>query len=249
MSRKANNSSGLPWSRIVVESTAIVLSILLAFAIDAWWDNHQDRKEEQQILYGLEDEFSAHVSDLERWNVRDDGLLAGMSIMMSYITGSEEQYSTAQLDSAMWAVAFAGTWDPTSSILDALLASGRLDLIQDERLRTKLAQWEAIVDEVRDNQLTMRDYLVNSLWPFLGSTGAPLARGFASMRTDLTRFNLESDARAEYSQIRGNRELYNMISIKYTWIWGSQEEIIDALQEAENIIDLIQNEISVTGVR
>jgi len=35
----------IPWKRLVLEATAIVASILLAFAIDAWWDERQDRKE------------------------------------------------------------------------------------------------------------------------------------------------------------------------------------------------------------
>ena len=31
----------LPWGRLIIEGTVIVFSILLAFAIDAWWDGRQ----------------------------------------------------------------------------------------------------------------------------------------------------------------------------------------------------------------
>jgi len=33
------------WSRLLIESFVIVVSILLAFAIDAWWDDRQEEKE------------------------------------------------------------------------------------------------------------------------------------------------------------------------------------------------------------
>ena len=51
---KAQN---IPWNRLVVEAAAIVVSILLAFAIDAWWDDRQQRNEEQTILKALLDDL------------------------------------------------------------------------------------------------------------------------------------------------------------------------------------------------
>jgi len=44
--------------RLIVEGVVIVLSILLAFAIDAWWSERQERIEEAEILLGLKQEFT-----------------------------------------------------------------------------------------------------------------------------------------------------------------------------------------------
>ncbi len=38
--------------RLLAKSAAIVASILLAFAKDAWWPDRQDRAEEQRIFLG-----------------------------------------------------------------------------------------------------------------------------------------------------------------------------------------------------
>ena len=35
----------IPWPRILAEGVAIVVSILLAFGIQAWWEDSQDRAE------------------------------------------------------------------------------------------------------------------------------------------------------------------------------------------------------------
>ena len=47
----------IPWNRLAVEAFVIVASILLAFAIDAWWTRYQESIEEQELLTGLRAEF------------------------------------------------------------------------------------------------------------------------------------------------------------------------------------------------
>lgn len=44
----------IPWARISAEAAAIVVSILLAFAIDAAWQHRGEVAEEREILVGLE---------------------------------------------------------------------------------------------------------------------------------------------------------------------------------------------------
>ena len=46
-------TQGIAWKRIAAEGVAIVVSILLAFAIDAAWDASRERAEERQALSGL----------------------------------------------------------------------------------------------------------------------------------------------------------------------------------------------------
>ncbi len=46
-------TQNIPWRRLSIEAAAIVASILLAFAIDAWWEERGLLIEEQQVLQGL----------------------------------------------------------------------------------------------------------------------------------------------------------------------------------------------------
>jgi hypothetical protein len=48
----------VPWKRLFAEAAAIVLSILLAFAIDAWWEDRGDRQTELLLLQRLKADFS-----------------------------------------------------------------------------------------------------------------------------------------------------------------------------------------------
>ena len=49
----------IPWPRIFAEGVAIVISILLAFSIEAWWDDRQYEEDEKQILISLLENFRA----------------------------------------------------------------------------------------------------------------------------------------------------------------------------------------------
>lgn len=46
-------------ARVTGEGLIIVVSILLAFAIDAWWDGQVERREEQEILSALAADFGS----------------------------------------------------------------------------------------------------------------------------------------------------------------------------------------------
>ena len=51
------NYRKIPWTRLTVESIAIVGSILVAFAIDAWWEDRQERGDERSYLSSLRQEL------------------------------------------------------------------------------------------------------------------------------------------------------------------------------------------------
>jgi len=56
--------TALPRRRILAEGVVIVVSILLAFAIDAWWDETRERGREKTVLAGLRSEFEANRTRL-----------------------------------------------------------------------------------------------------------------------------------------------------------------------------------------
>lgn len=58
-------NDNIQWRRISAEGVAIVISILLAFSIEAWWSNYQDRAEEQVTLLGLKSEFEQNLEFIE----------------------------------------------------------------------------------------------------------------------------------------------------------------------------------------
>lgn len=58
--------SQIPWTRILAEGAIIVVSILLAFAIQAWWEGSKERAEEQRILAAIRAELHSNVAEIDR---------------------------------------------------------------------------------------------------------------------------------------------------------------------------------------
>ena len=54
----------VPWTTVAVEAIAIVVSILLAFAIDAWWTERNERENEQSALLALRSDLEASREQL-----------------------------------------------------------------------------------------------------------------------------------------------------------------------------------------
>jgi hypothetical protein len=61
------NSNAIPWKRLTAEGTAIVLSILLAFWIDAWWQQKAALTEANALIDGLYSDFQDCQSHLDEW--------------------------------------------------------------------------------------------------------------------------------------------------------------------------------------
>ncbi len=56
----------IPWPRIFAEGSAIIISILLAFWIQAWWEGRQQRADERIFLQSLLDDLRDKQQQLQR---------------------------------------------------------------------------------------------------------------------------------------------------------------------------------------
>jgi len=59
------DSKDIPWKRISIEAAAVVASILLAFAIDAWWHESQKQEDIHLSLERLSDNLKTTLLDLQ----------------------------------------------------------------------------------------------------------------------------------------------------------------------------------------
>lgn len=148
------DSKHIPWVRILAEGAVVVVSILLAFGIDAWWDDRQLREEEQRALQGLREDLLASQAELS-------SVLAALVDNRDHF--GEFQASTPELirqwpsDAvSLWGLSSSPTFDAYTGTLDALVGAGKLDLIRDARLRNVLVAWMKGLDDLPENLNEMR---------------------------------------------------------------------------------------------
>ena len=61
------DNQGIPFKRLTLEAFAIVASILLAFAIDAWWQQRIELRQSDALIVSLRADFETSQVHLAEW--------------------------------------------------------------------------------------------------------------------------------------------------------------------------------------
>jgi hypothetical protein len=136
-------------SRLFLEGVAIVASILLAFSIDAWWDGHQERQEEERLLIALLDEFRENKGLLEEARIFHRAVEQAELELMALAAGSSPDISPDSLDQLVGEILWWGSETKFSvGALNSVVLGGKLHLIRNEELRRELAGWQGEIESV-----------------------------------------------------------------------------------------------------
>ena len=145
----------------------LVTGILLAFALDAWWDDQQDIRRETEILRALSREFRDLQAELDRQaELREHLLHTNLSTLLLL---QREQFGRSIVipdTIAQW-LAISLTLDLPQSSLQGVISSGRIDLIRDRELRSMLAAWPALVRDAQEELAQDRLIVYERLIPLL----------------------------------------------------------------------------------
>lgn len=146
----------IPWETIAVEAVAIVLSILLAFAIDAWWTEKREGDVEHAALQALRSDFAASREQLE---VVLRSLEGGRSSFARFQSATPTELTEIDADAIrkiLTGLVKNHTFDPVTATLDALANDGRLGLISDPQLLGHLSKWRRDLDNIDDISSELR---------------------------------------------------------------------------------------------
>jgi hypothetical protein len=137
--------------RLALESLAIVGSILLAFAIDAWWEDSREKQRRLVLLDDLKAETAVNIEELTSIIEKQELYSQEVRALVRAMLGAE-QVSSAKLETLRRQTTGFPTFQPSWGILDLLTASGDLVLVEDSDLRTALANLKARVSNYLANQ-------------------------------------------------------------------------------------------------
>lgn len=149
----------------LIEAAAVLLGVLGAFAIDAWWDRSQEAARADAYLEALAPELAGndaslgtylgyHAEELER----ADTFLTRASV--------EPPVPSDSL------LVYLGIFGPprrvpleTSALAD-ILGSGGLSTIRDESLRRAIGRYERVLTDLRNSELQAAEFWRDQMFPF-----------------------------------------------------------------------------------
>ena len=124
--------------RLLVEGAVIVASILLAFGIDAMWDQHKESLEEAEVLASLESDFRENLASVNKIIEAYEQFAERVEKLVSMSPEEIRALSQTEVSEIMLSTANPWTFDAVRGTTDTLVYGGRLAVLSDPRLRKSL---------------------------------------------------------------------------------------------------------------
>ena len=170
------------------EIVLVVVGILIALQVNTWNQNRLDSKEEKQLLQAIHSKMTYNKFQVE----------TGLKRYSEVINSSKKliELSTAELNSTSEEAInylihnlpkrfLVGNSNKTS-IYDEMIGSGKLNLLQSEKLRSELTSLKANMELLASYEDLQSSFVDNHLNPFLNKYSARLEITVNGYKTDTT---------------------------------------------------------------
>lgn len=134
----------IEWRRIGIEAAAIVASILLAFWIDAWWENRKEDSNHVAQLQSFEQELVENIERIESHLKQISEHGEALDNALHQLSNSEGLSKSAYKDIG---VGLNFLSDPlATSVYNEVLSSGTLRRIQTPGLKSAIGEYDRSID-------------------------------------------------------------------------------------------------------
>jgi len=185
------------WRDALRDMVLIVVAILIAFALDAWWDGRADRSREGAHLQALLGEFQATSDRLEALLDALEGSIEATYEILELMGPSPPDISPDVLGELLIRSLDVGLFSPEGGAVQALLASGELALLRSDSLSVLLAGWPVLADAIRidSERLALnRDERISDGLLRVGAPASNIARLNERVRIPEGKFRLDPRA-------------------------------------------------------
>jgi hypothetical protein len=139
----------ISWPRILTEGTVIVASILLAFWIDAWWEDKQQRHNETVLLQALLDDLIEKQALLESRKKYNQAILdASVALINASSRDSMDPAEVDRLIGLTWWYNDPSDWD--SAPMSSLVIGGDLSRVSNPELLQQLSELQLVFANLKN---------------------------------------------------------------------------------------------------
>lgn len=211
----------IPWRRFLTEGTVIVLSILLAFWIDAWWQESEERERELVVLQALLADLQSMRNALDRQRAYNEAILAATTELLEVGAGGVKVLDRGQVDRLLGDIVWynaSGIWQ--SATMDLLVSAGDLATLSDIDLVRLLVPLHNRLENARARYKLDEALYREELIPFLGKHGnlsqilggIDHAPGVPAWSYDFPEINIA--VTRDHSELLSNTEFQGLLAAK-----------------------------------
>lgn len=207
----------------------VTIGILIAFALDAWWDNRSMARQEQVHLRALASDFQQNVDSLKKLLTLEQDVASSSQQLLLRAQGRapDSSESVSQLVSNVFSSA---RYRPVMGAYEALVNSAGLTLIQDDSLRAALAQFAARVNDQYAERWSNDLYFA-----FAREFGGQIALGF--------QHEAAADREREFQQLLKDPRFQAHVAMRHVGELDLVREYEDLLEQAEGVLTQVRAQI------
>lgn len=172
---------------MISEGVLIVVSILLALSADAWLDARNQAAQLEGQVAALARDFDTMLERVDAsYNAASRGAESGRHLSILMQEGSEIDPDLAP--ELLWHLVFYEVFTPSVGAYEALIASGNLELLENDALKIELADFFGSFEDVRASEQLLLDTQITFFasdtfsrlagWHRMGQAGIPVAGKF-----------------------------------------------------------------------
>jgi hypothetical protein len=144
----------------------------------------------------------------------------------------------AVADTMLSNVFWRETFDPPMGTVEAILASGRLDLLENQVLIGALTQWTAVVENVNRREVDGADHFFQAVYPYLRTH-----INIQDLDKAIPRVVPWEHQPAGAYRLVSDREFHNVIYVHWVLFWNVQLAIPDVDESISLISELVEQEL------
>jgi hypothetical protein len=215
------------FGKLVAEGVMVVVSILIAFSLEAWWDGRGEEQAYAEAMASVRFELESNRARLLQEAASVDRITgAGQSLL----DAMRERADLPRIEVADTLAFLITSWTPSMEVSlgasDALIASGKLAQVRNPELRLGLAGIRDRFSDIVEDQLVARMIHVEQQ--------APVLRGFFVGGNPATR-PIPHLGSVEFPN---TLELRNIIGAKLDWYGSARSEMTALIEHLDRLSEL-----------
>ena len=149
------------------EILLVVIGILIALQVNNWNESKKISRQEIVLIENLRSEFKVNLENLEEVEAQNQIIYNSTNELKNLIGQETSIINEHNVDSLLLNAILITDYQPNQFVLSQLKTGERLDIINSEKLKKLLYEWDKALNAKTEAFNMLNTYFMNSLIPFL----------------------------------------------------------------------------------
>jgi hypothetical protein len=222
------------------DGALIVISILIAFFLDAWWDDQIEQREISDNLRAVYVDFSSTQDEFSAVMDANVAYIENVTKLISLELDDIERMDAAAKAELSYLLPRGGlTFDPVLGSVHALISSGQLNRVRNLEVRSLIAAWPALMDEIGEDQEILID-----TYMAVQESNVDLGIYLTSLHGELGNHSLQADDEI-LAAVTQDVEMLNRLAAHRFAVQSLNEELSEVEEHLNHILRLLEQELGI----